>query len=174
MIGTCKVYANPSWPQGRSDTQAFLGVIRPLDLDPLPAEFPINNPPEQVIASTSLVQKGFQYPSIDTPPLTLVNGSLEPSADLCQLVTIATMAPEQLEVFKPFHVTVESYEDEFRADFLDANLSAFGATRNEAIWNLKDIIASTLYTLLDHEDGRLSRGLARQLAVLRSYIRKNK
>jgi hypothetical protein len=88
------------------------------------------------------------------------------------IVPISTMAPyDKLEVIKPFNVTIQPYEDEFRADFLDANLSAFGATTTEAVWNLKDIIADTFEDLSRHENGRLGRGLMRQLAVLKAVIR---
>ena len=84
---------------------------------------------------------------------------------------IGTMAPEPIEVIRDFPITVQWQEDEFRADFIDANLSAFGTTQSEAIWNLKDLIAITFDTLSRHEKERLGRGPARQLAVLRSYLR---
>ena len=49
------------------------------------------------------------------------------------VVLIDTLAPEPLTVVRPFHVTVESYAEDYRASFVDANLSAFGETRNEAV-----------------------------------------
>lgn len=88
------------------------------------------------------------------------------------VVLIDTLAPEPLEVIRPFHVTVEPYEDEHRASFIDANLSAFGETRNEAIWALKDIIAATFDVLLDVGEGKLGPGPARQFKVLREFIRR--
>jgi predicted RNase H-like HicB family nuclease len=86
-------------------------------------------------------------------------------------VPIDTLAPEPLQVIRTFNVTVEPYEDEFRASFFDANLTAFGETRSEAIWNLKDIIAITFETLMDVGETKLGPGPARQLSVLREFIR---
>jgi predicted RNase H-like HicB family nuclease len=88
------------------------------------------------------------------------------------VVPIDTLAPEPLEVIRPFHVTVEPYEDEYRASFFDANLTAFGETRNEAIWNLKDIIAATFEMLVDVGETKLGPGPTRQFRVLREFIRK--
>lgn len=88
------------------------------------------------------------------------------------VVPIDTLAPEPLEVIRPFHVTIEPYEDEYRASFFDANLTAFGETRNEAIWNLKDIIAATFEILVDVGEAKLGPGPARQFRVLREFIRK--
>jgi len=122
--------------------------------------------------ATTIHELAFQYVQEYITPATLDFVGRIPEVEPLQVVIIDTMAPEQIEVFRSFHVTVKPYEDEFRADFLDANLSSFGATRNEAIWNLKDIIASTFRTLLEHEDGRLGPGLIRQLAVLRSFLRR--
>jgi predicted RNase H-like HicB family nuclease len=86
-------------------------------------------------------------------------------------VVVDTMAPEPIDVIRPFHVVVEPYEDEMRASFDDANLSAFGETRNEAIWNLKDLIAGTFEILDAHEPEQLGPGPARQLEVLKQFIK---
>jgi len=88
------------------------------------------------------------------------------------VVPIDTLAPEPLEVIRPFHVTVEPYENEYRASFFDANLSAFGETRNEAIWNLKDIISATFEMFVDVSEAKLGPGPARQFRVLQEFIRK--
>jgi hypothetical protein len=87
---------------------------------------------------------------------------------------ISTLAPydDEYEVIKPFYVIVQPYEDEFRADFLEAGLSAFGATPDEAINNLKAIIADTVADLNRHKDGGLGRGLRKQLTFLEAFIRK--
>jgi hypothetical protein len=87
-------------------------------------------------------------------------------------VTIDTMAPEPVEVIRPFHVVVEPYEDEFKASFYDANLSAFGDTRNEAIWNLKDLLAATFEMLTEHDPDRLGPGPARELEVLQQFLKR--
>jgi hypothetical protein len=86
---------------------------------------------------------------------------------------ISTLAPydDEYEVIKPFYVIVQPYEDEFRADFLEAGLSAFGATPDEAINNLKAIIADTVADLNRHKDGGLGRGLRKQLTFLEAFDR---
>lgn len=88
------------------------------------------------------------------------------------VVPVDTLAPEPLILVRPFRVTVERHEDEYRASFVDANLSAFGETRNEALWALKDLIAATFEMLSDLGEARLGPGPARQLQVLREFIRK--
>jgi hypothetical protein len=87
---------------------------------------------------------------------------------------IPTLAPydDEYEVIKPFCVIVQPYEDEFRADFLEAGLSAFGATPNEAIENLKAIIADSVADLDRHKNARLGRGLMKQRVFLEAFIRK--
>jgi len=91
----------------------------------------------------------------------------------CAPITIVvdTMAPEPIAVIRPFHIVVEPYEGEMKASFDDANLSAFGETRNEAIWNLKDLIAATFEILEAHRPEQLGPGPARQLEVLRQFIK---
>ena len=88
------------------------------------------------------------------------------------VVPIDTLAPDPFTVVRPFHVTVEPYEDEYRASFLDANLSVFGETRAEAVWALKDIIAATFEMLSELGEKKLGPGPARQFRVLREFIRK--
>ncbi len=87
-------------------------------------------------------------------------------------VMIDTMAPEPIEIVRPFHVVVEPYEDEFKASFYDANLSSFGDTRNEAIWNLKDLLAATFEMLTEHDPKLLGPGPARELVVLRQFLKR--
>lgn len=88
-----------------------------------------------------------------------------------RVVTIDTMAPEQLELVRPFHVNVEPCEEGFSASFVDANLMAFGETLPEAVWNLKDLIAGTLETLIEAGEESLGSGPGRQLRVLRQFMR---
>ena len=86
------------------------------------------------------------------------------------VVMVETLAPESLRLAKPFHANVEPHEGGFSASFVDANLMAFGETQPEALWNLKDLIASTFETLSRIGKGRLGPGPNRQLAVLRAFI----
>lgn len=87
------------------------------------------------------------------------------------IVLIDTMAPEPLDMIKPFHVNVEAVEDEYQASFLDANLSALGDSKSEAIWNLKDRIAATFKSLCRIGEDKLGMGPARQLGILKTFIR---
>jgi predicted RNase H-like HicB family nuclease len=90
------------------------------------------------------------------------------------LVPIETFAPEPYEVVKPFHVVVRSQDDEYMASFFDANLSASGETREEAIANLKDIIAGTFEILAGVEEDGLGPGPLQQRKVLEQFIRKER
>ena len=87
-------------------------------------------------------------------------------------VVVDTMAPEAIVVIQPFHILVEPYENEFKASFYDANLSAFGDTRNEAIWYLKDLLAMTFEMLCEHDPKRLGPGPARELDVLKQFLKR--
>lgn len=88
-----------------------------------------------------------------------------------RVVTIDTMAPEKIDLLKPFHVNIEPCDDGFSASFVDANLMAFGETQPEAIWNLKDLIAGTIEALIEAGEENLGPGPARQLDVLRQFMR---
>lgn len=88
------------------------------------------------------------------------------------IIPIDTLAPEPYEIIKSFHITLEKHEDEYKAAFEDANLSAFGETRNEAVWNLKDILIATFDAVTDIGEENLGAGLARQAAVLKAFIRR--
>jgi predicted RNase H-like HicB family nuclease len=110
--------------------------------------------------------------SIERDLLTLKMQFTQLQRSCPSVVLIDTLAPEPLEVIRPFHVTVEPYEGEYRASFVDANLSTFGETRAEAIWALKDIIAATFEVLSDAGEKKLGPGPARQFFVLREFIRK--
>lgn len=110
--------------------------------------------------------------SIERDLLTLKSQVSQLQRGCPSVVVLNTLAPEPLEVIRPFHVTVEPYEEEYRASFVDANLSAFGETRAECVWALKDIIAATFEVLSDLGENKLGPGPARQFKVLREFIRK--
>ena len=88
------------------------------------------------------------------------------------LVPIDTFAPEPFEVVKSFQVVVRPVEDEFIATFFDANLSAAGATPEEAVYNLKDVILATFDALTDHKEEELGPGPARQIRVLQQFLQR--
>ena len=93
---------------------------------------------------------------------------LERSAPVC--VPIETLAPEPYEVLKPFHAVVQARGEEYVASFFDANLNASGATQEEAVFNLKDVIVAVFETLMEHDPAELGPGPARQLEVLKEFI----
>ena len=95
---------------------------------------------------------------------------LERSAAVC--VPIETFAPEPYEVVKPFHAVLQAQGEEYVATFFDANLSASGATQEEAVFNLKDVIAAVFDTLMAHDPAGLGPEPARQLQVLKEFIRR--
>lgn len=90
------------------------------------------------------------------------------------VVVLDTLAPEPYELLKPIHINVEPDDDEgYRASLVDANLTAYGETRPEAIWSLKDLIVGTFEALESVGEQKLGPGPARQYAVLCSLLRKS-
>jgi predicted RNase H-like HicB family nuclease len=90
------------------------------------------------------------------------------------IVPIESFAPEPFELIKPFHVVVEPADGEFIASLYDANINASGETEEEAVANLKDMML-TLFERLQQEPERdLGVGPTRQLAVLKSLVRKHR
>ena len=85
-------------------------------------------------------------------------------------VPIQSLAPAPWEVLKPVMVVVRAMGDEYVASFFDANLSASGDTPEEAVANLKDIIAAVYEILADHDEKQLGPGPSRQLHTLREFI----
>jgi len=85
---------------------------------------------------------------------------------------IQTLAPAPYEILKPIQVLIKADGDEFVACFVDANIATGGSTLEEAVENLKDILVSTMEVLESHRPEQLGPGPAKQLAVLREFIRK--
>jgi predicted RNase H-like HicB family nuclease len=96
--------------------------------------------------------------------------ALEESAPIN--VPIETLAPEPYELLKPFHAVVQLCDDEYVATFYDANVSASGATQEEAVANLKDMVVAAYETLTEHEPDRLGRAMVKQLRVLKEFMRR--
>jgi len=88
-------------------------------------------------------------------------------------VPIETLAPDPYEVIRSFHVVVQPFAEEYLARFFDANLAASGATVEEAVFNLKDMIVATYEMLCDHEESELGPGPAKQLQVLKAFLRES-
>ena len=88
------------------------------------------------------------------------------------VVPIESLAPEAFHVIKPFHVVVRPQDDQYIASFFDANLSASGETRSEAISNLKDVVIATFDILSAVDESKLGPSPAQQKKVLGEFIRK--
>ena len=88
------------------------------------------------------------------------------------IVPITTFDPEPFELLKEIKAVVQASEDEYTASFFDANVNAAGCNEAEAIDNLKDLLLSRF----DYLDGlppeKLGPALAKQIAVLRTFIRR--
>jgi hypothetical protein len=89
------------------------------------------------------------------------------------LVPIESLAPEPYEVIKPFHVVVRFQDNQYIASFFDANLSASGDTRAEAVSNLKDIVIGTFEVFIMLDEKELGAGPKNQLKVMKEFIRKS-
>jgi len=96
--------------------------------------------------------------------------TLEKYSPVC--VPIETFAPEPYEVLKPFHVVIQTHDDECVASFFDANLSASGSTEAEAILNIKDVIIGVFDCFLRHAEADLGPEPLRQLRVLKTFLKK--
>jgi predicted RNase H-like HicB family nuclease len=87
-------------------------------------------------------------------------------------LVVATLAPAPYEVIKEIPVWVRPEGDSYVASFVDANVNASGETVNDAVDNLKDMMTALLKSLGSLPKACLGKGPARQLAVLRAFIRK--
>lgn len=88
------------------------------------------------------------------------------------IVCIDTLASDHHELIRPFHVTVRSQGDDFIALFADAALSASGDTAEDAILNLKDVITATFDAFSELSPSELGPVPAKQIKVLRQFIRR--
>ena len=88
------------------------------------------------------------------------------------IVPIQSLAPEPFEIIKTFYAVVHLADEQYIASFFDANLSASGDTRSEAISNLKDIIVGTFELLTITDKSKLGPGPLQQRDVLVEFIQK--
>jgi predicted RNase H-like HicB family nuclease len=96
----------------------------------------------------------------------------EQTAAACRPYTISlsTLAPESYTLIHPISVVLREVDDGFSADFVEANIGASGESEEEAIRNLKELIAMT-FEDLEEDDSRLAPPVASQFAVLKSVLR---
>lgn len=88
------------------------------------------------------------------------------------MALIQTLAPSPYEILKPIQVLVRADGEEYTASFVDANIASGGATMEEAVENLKDLLTSMLDMLDEHTQEQLGIGPTRQLAILREFIQR--
>jgi hypothetical protein len=88
------------------------------------------------------------------------------------IVPISTFDPEPFDLLKEIKVVVRPRDDEFVATFFDANVNASGCNETDAVDNLK----GALIRRFDHLDKmppeKLGPAMAKQIAVLRTLIRR--
>ena len=87
------------------------------------------------------------------------------------VVPISTLEPEPFELLREIPVVVQPTEDGYLATVFDVNLGMTGDTQQEAVANLKQLIVD-VFDELEQDEERLGPHPARQLAVLRSLIKR--
>lgn len=88
-------------------------------------------------------------------------------------VPINGFDPEPFELLRPLVVLVQQVDDDdYNASFFDANLCAAGSNPSEAIDSLKSLMLGRFEFLESLPSKKLGPGPARQLAVLRAYLRR--
>jgi hypothetical protein len=85
-------------------------------------------------------------------------------------IPLASLAPAPYRLKKPFSVVLAPYGDEYTATFYDADLSATGETKAEAIELLKDALVSSYELLADHGEDQLGPAMQKEWAVLQEFI----
>lgn len=88
------------------------------------------------------------------------------------IVPITSFAPEPFEIVKEIRAVLQEIDDEYLATFFDANVGGQGDTPQEAIDNLKDLLLSRFDRLEGMPTEKLGKSVARQIAVLREFIRR--
>jgi len=86
---------------------------------------------------------------------------------------VSSLPSEEFDLLAQFILKIEEEEGEFLACFEEANIGMSGGTKEEAIENLLADILDT-FALFSKEETNLGPGPARQLSVLRRYIRLNR
>jgi hypothetical protein len=89
-------------------------------------------------------------------------------------IAVQSFGPEPYEPRQTFQVLVQPVEESFVATLVDANINASAETVPDAVANLKDMMIVLYERLSKEKKGKLGKGPTRQLAVLRSLIRRKK
>ena len=88
------------------------------------------------------------------------------------VVPITTLAPEPYDLIKEIKVVLQPSDDEYVASFFDANVNASGGSEADALDSLKEMLISRFDYLENLPPEKLGPGPAKQLAVLRCFIRR--
>jgi hypothetical protein len=96
-----------------------------------------------------------------------------PDGNGCFVVPITSLAPAPFHVLKDIKAVIQPSGDEYMATFFDANINTAGCNEQEAIDNLKDLLVSRFLYLSGQPSEQLAPPLARQIAVLREFIRRS-
>ncbi len=89
------------------------------------------------------------------------------------IVPITTLAPEPYDLLREIKVVVQPASDEFLATFFDANVNATGCNETEAVDNLKEILTSRFEYLDRLAPTLLGPAPSRQIAILRTFMRRS-
>jgi predicted DNA-binding antitoxin AbrB/MazE fold protein len=87
------------------------------------------------------------------------------------VVPITTLEPEPFELLRTIPVVVQETDDGYLATFFDANVGMTGDTREESVANLKLLLVDA-FEELETNESQLGPQMVRQLAVLRSFMKK--
>jgi len=87
------------------------------------------------------------------------------------IVPVMTLDPEPFQLLREMQFVVRPTDDGYLATLFDANLGMTGDTREEAVANLKVLIVD-IFDQLEQNEDKLGPEPARQIAVLRSFMRR--
>lgn len=87
------------------------------------------------------------------------------------VVPIRTLEPEPFDLARDIPAVVQPTDDGYLATFFDANIGMTGDTKEEAVANLKLLLVD-VFDDLEKEERQLGPKLVRQLAVLRSFMKR--
>jgi predicted DNA-binding antitoxin AbrB/MazE fold protein len=95
----------------------------------------------------------------------------QPSDSQSVVVPITTLQPEPFDLFRDVPVVVQPTDDGYLATFFDANIGMTGDTKEESVANLRMLLVD-VFEELEKEEAQLGPHPARQLAVLRSFMKR--
>ena len=88
------------------------------------------------------------------------------------IVPITTFAPEPFDLLKEIKVVVRPSGNEFLASFFDANVNTAGCNETDAVNSLKEMLLRRFDYLDKMPTEKLGPAIVKQIAVLRTFIRR--